>query len=121
MLPTANDTNGSYPDDLILASDGNFYGTTAVGGNEGPATAECQGGCGTAFSVTPAGVETVLHSFGTSSADGTLPTSALLLSPDGSFPGATGYGGAFNYGTVFSLTPAGTETVLVSFGIAATS
>jgi len=44
------------PSSLLQGSDGNFYGTTTNGG---------QFGLGTVFKLTPAGVATVLYSFGT--------------------------------------------------------
>ncbi len=47
--------DGAYPQaGVIQGSDGNFYGTTTVGGTHNG---------GTIFKVTPAGVETVLWSF----------------------------------------------------------
>lgn len=43
--------DGGYPEDgLIEDSNGNFYGTAAVGG---PATTECAIGCGVVFELTP--------------------------------------------------------------------
>jgi uncharacterized repeat protein (TIGR03803 family) len=57
---TASD--GAQPTgSIIQASDGNFYGTTYTGGTYD---------VGTAFQVTPAGVETILYSFGASASDG---------------------------------------------------
>src|SRR5580704_10382122 len=48
---------------LVLAKDGNFYGTTWAGG----AYANCNGGlgagCGAIFSLDPSGKETVVYSF----------------------------------------------------------
>jgi uncharacterized repeat protein (TIGR03803 family) len=74
--------------------------------------------------LTPAGVETVLYDFkglGADSTDGTFPVQ-LVQSSDGDFYGTTVYGGANGAcvsgggcGTVFKLTPNGTETVLHSF------
>src|ERR1700719_36246 len=62
-------TDGARPTALIQATDGNFYGTTAIGGG----SAECPwGGCGTVFTMTPAGAVTVLHAFAGGS-DGALP------------------------------------------------
>src|SRR5580658_5585226 len=65
--------------------------------------------------------EDVLYAFGNSPGDGIGP-STLLIGNDGVLYGTTLDGGAYGYGTVFSLTPpasnAGswTETVLWSFG-----
>ena len=122
---------GSVPDDalaplapLIEGTDGNLYGTTATGGP----SAACPNGCGTVFRITPAGVETVLHSFGNNAADGQAPSGALVQGIDGNFYGLTSAGGNTpagsatpncNCGTIFRITPAGEETVLYSFGTGA--
>jgi uncharacterized repeat protein (TIGR03803 family) len=56
----ASATDGQNPtSNLIQGTDGNFYGTTEVGGAH---CASDGASCGTVFKVTPAGVETVLHS-----------------------------------------------------------
>ena len=100
-------TDGSQPQAaLIQASDGNFYGTT----NQGGAT-----GNGTVFKITPTGVESVLHSFVGSATDGSNPQAALLQASDGNFYGTTNQGGLNGFGTVFMVTPAGVESVLLSF------
>ena len=90
---------------LILDAQGNLYGTTAWGGVYGQ---------GTVFKLTPAGAETVLYSF-TGLADGSEPVGSLVMDAQGNLNGTTEYGGVYGYGTVFKLTPAGTETVLYSF------
>jgi uncharacterized repeat protein (TIGR03803 family) len=59
---------------------------------------------------------TVIHNFATTPGDGELPASALTLGPDGNFYGTSQGGGSFLGGTVFRITPSGTETVLYSFG-----
>jgi uncharacterized repeat protein (TIGR03803 family) len=91
---------------LIQGSDGNFYGTTQLGGASNG---------GTAFKITPSGTETLLHSFTGSSGDGAILTAGLIQGSDGNFYGATFEGGANSEGTVFRITPSGTETVLYSF------
>jgi uncharacterized repeat protein (TIGR03803 family) len=93
---------------LIQASDGNFYGTTTGGGAANNA--------GTAFKLTPAGVETVIWSFGGTSNDGANPATGLIQASDGNFYGTTTNGGIHGSGTVFKLTSAGVESVLWSFG-----
>ena len=92
---------------LLLANDGNFYGVTSGGGAYG---------AGTVFRLTPAGVETVLYSFGASATDGQSPAGSLIQASDGNFYGATSSGGEYGIGVVFRVTPAGAETVLYSFG-----
>lgn len=100
-------TDGATPfNGLVQGSDGNFYGTTSGGGAHSG---------GTAFVMTPAGVVTVLHSFG-AVGDGISPAiMPLVQGSDGNFYGTTIAGGAYGQGTVFLLTPGGTETPLYSF------
>ena len=81
---------------LVLATDGNFYGTTASGGNN-----SCASGCGTIFKITPAGVFTTLHSF--VNTDGSFPNAGLMQATDGNLYGTTTTGGVHNFGTVFRL------------------
>jgi uncharacterized repeat protein (TIGR03803 family) len=97
---------------LVQGRDGNFYGTTTGGGN---ASSSCPQGCGAVFKITPLGVETVLYSFGSSPNDGQEP-GGLILGSDGNFYGVTGGGGTNGYGTAFTITSLGVETVLYSFG-----
>ena len=102
--------DGTYPSGgLIQASDGNFYGMTNSGGTYGN---------GAVITITPAGVESVLYSFGASAGDGAFPNGDLIQGSDGNFYGMTELGGANNTGAVIQVTPAGVETVLYSFGAA---
>lgn len=71
---------------------GNLYGTTTSRGGA------CN--CGTVFKLAPSGTETTLHSF--SGSDGAGPAARLTLH-DGRFYSTTAYGGAYGYGTVFSV------------------
>ncbi len=113
----ASSSDGVVPAALILGQDGNFYGTTASGGaNHCNTIPETGGNCGTVFKITPAGVETVLYSFGASASDAIEPIAPLVQASDGNFYGTTVGGGAYGDGTVFKITPAGIETVLYSFG-----
>ncbi len=104
--------DGYYPaGSLIQASDGNFYGMTQMGGANND---------GAVIKVTPSGVESVLHSFGTFPGDGLAPYGSLIQASDGNFYGMTAYGGVndgcpSNCGAVIKITPAGTESVLYSF------
>ena len=51
--------------------------------------------------------ERVLHSFANDRVDGNNPYSSLIFDAAGNLYGTTWAGGAYNYGTVFELTPAG--------------
>jgi uncharacterized repeat protein (TIGR03803 family) len=99
---------------LVQGSDGNFYGTTAYGGNECPGDQAVF--CGTIFKITPAGALTQLYTFCAQPGcpDGSYP-SGLVQGSDGDFYGAAAGGGAYGYGTVFKITPTGTFTTLHSF------
>ena len=77
-------------DSLIQATDGNFYGTTSQGG---------QNGWGTVFQMTPDGTLTTLHDFNRD--DGGAPSAGLVQATDGSFYGTTSEGGSSDQGTVF--------------------
>jgi uncharacterized repeat protein (TIGR03803 family) len=102
----AGGSDGANPfASLIQGSDGNFYGTTRIGGAMN---------FGTVFKITPAGVETVLYSFA-GGTDGANPLASLIEGSDGNFYGTTVFGGATNSGTVYKVTQAGAETVLYSF------
>ena len=132
--PSASPTpaDGSNPTaPLVEGSDGNFYGTTPVGGMAGceveltnlPINA---GGCGTIFKITPGGTLTTLHTFGTTPTDGVGPAAGLIQASDGNFYGTTaagGMGGCLNLagatagcGTIFEITPSGSYTTLYRFG-----
>ena len=88
---------GGSPSGLVQATDGNFYGTTFLGGN---------GGKGSVFSITPGGVLTTLHAF-EGEQEGFEPYDAPLQATDGTFYGTTyngpSYSPSLGYGTVFSL------------------
>jgi len=97
---------------LVQDSDGNLYGTTNFGGNGNSSGTSSYG---TIFKITPSGTETILFRFSDTSSDGANPAGGLVLGSDGNFYGTTSQGGARNQGTVFKVTPSGTETVLYSF------
>jgi len=103
-------TDGAYPGANLINIRGNFYGTTANGGQ---LNCNHRRGCGTVFSVTPTGVETVLHSFKHKN-DGNFPE-AGLTNIGATLYGTTTHGGAYNRGTVYSITLRGRENVLYSF------
>jgi uncharacterized repeat protein (TIGR03803 family) len=92
--------DGATPEALIQGTDGNFYGAAYEGGANGT---------GTIFLLTPSKVFTTLYSFtavnpafDNTNFDGANPI-ALVQGTNGSFYG-TGYnGGAYGFGTFFSL------------------
>ncbi|HXM40827.1 MAG TPA: choice-of-anchor tandem repeat GloVer-containing protein [Bryobacteraceae bacterium] len=99
---------------LVLAPNGNFYGTTELGGSAAPA---CGIGCGTVFKITPAGTLTTLYSFNFT--DGAYPEAALVQAANGDFYGTTESGGTGSYcggcGTLFKINPFGKLTTLYNF------
>jgi uncharacterized repeat protein (TIGR03803 family) len=101
-------TNGDDPNLPTQGTDFNFYGTTQYGGDP-----TCN--CGVVYKVTTGGKITVLHTFKGYPSDGYRPTGALVQAKDGNFYGTTYQGGAYNYGCVFKITPAGVFTLLYSF------
>jgi uncharacterized repeat protein (TIGR03803 family) len=110
-------TDGQNPNGGLVNVDGTLYGTTNGGG------AHCTGGvaCGTVFSVTTSGKETVLHSFKGADTDGQNPDAGVIY-VNGKLYGATTGGGHCRFdpskgcGTVFATTLPGAETVLHDFG-----
>jgi uncharacterized repeat protein (TIGR03803 family) len=100
-----NSTNGTNPGaGLVQGKDGNFYGTTAVGGASG---------YGSLFQLTPSGTLATLISF--DKTNGAYPSAALVPGSDDAFYGTTEAGGTNDNGTIFEVTTGGTLTTLVSF------
>jgi uncharacterized repeat protein (TIGR03803 family) len=93
-------SDGRFPNAALIDVSGTFYGTTTGGGSH---SCDPNLGCGTVFSITAAGKEKVLHSFGRGS-DGSAPD-ASLLNVNGTLYGTTSGGGAYGGGTVFALKP----------------
>ncbi len=94
---------------LIQGSDGTLYGTTYAGGDDAD---------GTVFAFSPStGAETILHSFAGTPSDGSAPAAVLLLGGDGNLYGTTMSGGNFKDGTIFRISPSGSDEILLySFG-----
>jgi uncharacterized repeat protein (TIGR03803 family) len=59
--------------------------------------------------------ETNVYSFGSSPNDGDDPDDGLVQGSGGDFYGTTSNGGRYGYGTVFRISPSGSETNLYSF------
>lgn len=99
---------------VVFDRQGNIYGTTSGGGAYGH---------GTAFELSPGSgglwTETVLHSFNPSPHEAGLPTSNLVFDSVGNLYGTAPFGGKFDLGDVFELTPSSggwTESVIYAFG-----
>jgi uncharacterized repeat protein (TIGR03803 family) len=101
----AGGNDGASPTAGLIDVDGTFYGTTSERGAYSS---------GTVFSVTPSGTENVIYAFHGGKQDGRYPY-ASLVNLNGTLYGTTVHGGAHSLGTVFSVTPSGTEQVLHSF------
>ncbi len=102
----AGGTNGTGPEFLMLAADGNFYGRATYGGAYG---------MGTIFKMTRDGTLSAIHSF--SGPDEGRPT-GLMQATDGNLYGTTYGFGSGNLGVIFRLAPGGQFTVLHSFSAA---
>ncbi|HOC54384.1 MAG TPA: immunoglobulin domain-containing protein [Verrucomicrobiota bacterium] len=90
-------SDGSYPAAaLLLARDGNFYGSTAYGGDYG---------YGTVFRITPGGILTTLVAFDDFA--GANPQAVLTEDADGSLLGTTQNGGEDDAGVIFRLSFSG--------------
>jgi uncharacterized repeat protein (TIGR03803 family) len=104
--------NGANPDSqLVEDSAGNLYGT-ALGGASG-----------IVFKLSPekngTWTETVIHNF-TAGSDGAGPAPSLVIDSKGNLYGTTYWGGAYDGGIVFKLSPTGNtwkETILHNFTI----
>ncbi|MGO8795846.1 MAG: choice-of-anchor tandem repeat GloVer-containing protein [Candidatus Sulfotelmatobacter sp.] len=98
-------TDGEGPNGVIQGQDGNFYGTTELGGANNS---------GTFFKVTPTGAFKVLHSFCSqpNCTDGSGANAIQGI--DGNFYG-TGGGGTFGGGVFYQITPEGAYKVLYNF------
>ena len=104
-----DDDGGSPAAGLLLASDGNLYGTTMVGGSHA---------VGTIFRIDgTTGQMVTLHSFSHHD-DGSYPQAGLIEGSGGYLYGTTSSGGSgagFTQGTTFKMTLAGTFTSLHVF------
>jgi uncharacterized repeat protein (TIGR03803 family) len=103
-----NDGWGGAP--VVQGSDGNFYGTTQVGGIYSN---------GAIYRVSSTGSFTNLYSF-TGGSDGAAPFAGLVLGSDGNFYDTTFAGGQtncppFGCGTVFKISQSGSLATLWSF------
>jgi uncharacterized repeat protein (TIGR03803 family) len=97
---------------LVQGTDGNFYGTTAIGGSGG-----CTFGCGTIYRITADGTLTILYNF--QGTDGG-PSSGLIQATNGLFYGATAWRGGNcsdngSCGSIYEITAAGARNAVYNF------
>jgi len=119
-------SDGAGPESLIQGRDGNFYGTTSLGGISAcarpePVSQQGPSECGTVFEVTPDGEESVLYFF-SGKADGGAPNASLVQASDGSLLGTCASGGIANQangaaggGVLFRILGTGFEEVVYAF------
>ncbi|MBV9063446.1 MAG: hypothetical protein JOY77_11045 [Alphaproteobacteria bacterium] len=106
QLHSCDGFNCSNPaSNVVFDKAGNLFGASPFGGDFGP---------GAIFKISPQGVFSVLYSF-TGSLDGYQPYSDLTIDKDGTLFGTTVAGGENNFGVVYRVTSAGSESVVHSF------
>jgi uncharacterized repeat protein (TIGR03803 family) len=95
LLTPLDNPGGVTDSGETLGTDGNLYATTQDAGT----------GYGSVFKMTPAGVQTTIHSFvGT---DGQQPAPALVEASNGFFYGVTFYSNT-GYGVIYEINSTGT-------------
>jgi uncharacterized repeat protein (TIGR03803 family) len=102
----------SFPGTLTVGPDKALYGITAGFGDYGS---------GMVYRLQTSGTWTILYSFN-AGGQGSTPEGSVVFGPDGTLYGYTTGGGntagscgSFGCGVIYSLTPAGTYTVLYQF------
>ncbi len=91
---------------LLLAADGNYYGTAYQGG---------PGGFGSVFRMTPTGTVSVAHSFEGATLDGAYPLAGVTQDPAGNLYGTTLRGGHQDLGTAWRINTSGQFSLLHGF------
>lgn len=91
---------------LLLAADGNFYGTAYQGGTAG---------FGSVFRMTPAGAVSLVHAFAGPSFGAAFPLAGVSQDAAGNLYGTTEFGGYINQGTAWRIDTNGQFSVLHSF------
>jgi uncharacterized repeat protein (TIGR03803 family) len=102
----ANCADGGQPSgNLLFDKSGNLYGTASIGGSAK---------WGVVFKLAPDGTESVVYSFAGGS-DGIQPVGGVIADTKGNLYGVTYLGGTSKDGTVFAISPSGSEQVLYEF------
>ena len=108
-----NGADGANPyAGVISDSAGNLYGTALYGG-----VANCTYGCGVVYKLTPAGEQTVLHSFSSRNYGPGWPYAGVIRDSAGNLYGAASVGGDKDGGCVYEISASGVFSVLYSFFI----
>lgn len=95
---------------VTWVDNGTLYGATSIYGGSG----DCTEGCGTVYSASTTGTETnVLHDF--SGTDGQAPDSGLVFDSHGNLYGTTFQGGVYGYGTIYEVSPSGSQRPIYNF------
>jgi uncharacterized repeat protein (TIGR03803 family) len=103
----ATNTTGANPRaGLLLAADGNLYGTAYQGGASG---------WGTIFRMTAAGTVSTVRSFAGPSFDGGFPLAGIVQDAAGNLYGTTERGGYLNQGAVWRIDSSGQYSLLHGF------
>jgi uncharacterized repeat protein (TIGR03803 family) len=105
----ANCADGEYPfAGVVQGADGNFYGTTEIGGANAN-NVDCVFGCGVLYRITPNGSLSTLYNFCSNNncSDGAESIAGVVQASSGTFYGTTFAGGscltlAEGCGTVFT-------------------
>jgi uncharacterized repeat protein (TIGR03803 family) len=107
-LLTIDFPSGAYESvgHLVLAADGNFYGTASGIGQA------------SVIELTPQGTLSTVYVFSSAAPQNGLQVSGVTPARDGNLYGTTALGGANGAGTVFRLTPAGVLTTLYNLPLA---
>ena len=108
MYSFAGGSDGAHAyDGVVFDTAGNLYGTTSNGGG----STNCTDGCGTAFKLSPSGsgwTESVLYRF-QGPTDGENPNSGVVMDTVGNLYSNTWQGGPGGGGTVYELSPSGSN------------
>jgi uncharacterized repeat protein (TIGR03803 family) len=104
--------NGFFPSGSLTLLNGKYYGTAEAGGAYGR---------GAIFTIDASGKEHIVYAFKGSPTDGSSPDGDLTV-VEGKLYGTTDQGGkyecssaGYGCGTVFAVTPSGSESILHNF------